>query len=61
MEKQIIKINDMTFELGIKLIENRNYGIVTLENDNFKEEYIWYYMLETLTDLLEEIKEEFKN
>lgn len=61
MERQIIEINDMTFELGIKLIENRNYGIVTLENDNFKEEYIWYYMIETLTDLIEEIKEEFKN
>ena len=53
-----INIDGMEFEMEITMYDSTNYAIVTLENGNYREDFVWYYLFESLTEKLEEAKHE---
>lgn len=40
------------------MYDTTNYATVTLENGNYREDFVWYYLLESLTEKLEEVRHE---
>lgn len=53
-----INIDGMEFEMEITMYDSTNYAIVTLENGSYREDFVWYYLFESLTEKLEEAKHE---
>ena len=53
-----INIDGMKFDMEITMYDTTNYATVTLENGNYREDFIWYYLLESLTEKLEEVRHE---
>ena len=53
-----INIDGMEFEMEIVMYDTTDYSIITLENGSYREEFVWYYMIESLTEKLEEAKHE---
>lgn len=51
-----INIDGMEFEMEITMYDSTNYAIVTLENGSYREDFVWYYLFESLTEKLEEAK-----